>query len=164
MTEPARQNNTEMPDYVVEKVADAANSAGVALSRTKELVLGIAYKKDIDDLRESPALEIIQLLQQKGATVNYHDPFCPVIQDDGHTGIRNLPMQSQPLTRDLLKGSDVVVVVTDHTNVDYQMVLDNAKLVVDTRGVTRKLSGSARVVGLSGVHTAPTPSRAKATA
>jgi UDP-N-acetyl-D-glucosamine dehydrogenase len=155
---------TEMPAYVVEKVSDAANSAGLALSRTKVLVLGIAYKKDIDDLRESPALEIIQLLQQKGANVSYHDPFCPTILDDGHTGIRNLPMDSQTLTRDFVKDMDVVVIITDHSDVDYQMIVDTAPLVVDTRGVTRKLKGSAHVVGLSGVHTAVTGSRAKAPA
>jgi UDP-N-acetyl-D-glucosamine dehydrogenase len=164
MIEVASEINTEMPEYVVEKVSDAANVAGIALSRTKVLVLGIAYKKNIDDLRESPALDIIQLLQQKGATVNYHDPFCPVILDDGHTGIRNLPMQSQPLTKELVQNADVVLIITDHTDVNYQMVVDTARMVVDTRGVTRGLQGSARVVGLSGVHTAPAPSRAKATA
>ena len=161
MIEVASEINTEMPAYVVEKVSDAANVGGIALSRTKVLVLGIAYKRNIDDLRESPALDIIQLLQQKGATVSYHDPFCPVILDDGHTGIRSLPMESQPLTRELVQAADVVLIITDHTGVDYQMVVNTARMVVDTRGVTRPLQGSARVIGLSGVHTAPAPSRAK---
>jgi UDP-N-acetyl-D-glucosamine dehydrogenase len=155
MIELASEINTEMPDYVVEKVSDAANGAGLALSRTKVLVLGIAYKKDIDDLRESPALEIIQLLQQKGATVSFHDPFCPVIVDDGHIEIRNLPMRSVPLTEEVLRSTDVVLIVTDHTAVDYRMVVNAASLVVDTRGVTRGLSGKARIVGLSGIHTPP---------
>jgi UDP-N-acetyl-D-glucosamine dehydrogenase len=155
MIELASEINTEMPDYVVEKVSDAANGAGLALSRTKVLVLGIAYKKDVDDLRESPALEIIQLLQQKGATVSFHDPFCPVIVDDGHIEIRNLPMRSVPLTEEVLRSTDVVLIVTDHTAVDYRMVVNTASLVVDTRGVTRGLSGKARIVGLSGIHTPP---------
>src|SRR4051812_1879953 len=115
MIEVASEINTEMPEYVVAKVSDAANVSGLALSRTRVLALGIAYKRNIDDLHESPALDIIQLLQQKGATVSYHDPFCPVILEDGHTGIRNLPMESQPLTPDLVRASDVVLIITDHT-------------------------------------------------
>jgi UDP-N-acetyl-D-glucosamine dehydrogenase len=131
-------------------VAGVLNDNGIALSRSKVLVLGIAYKKDIDDLRESPALDIIQKLQQKGAAVSYHDPFCPQILDDGHTTIRGLPMFSQKLTPKAVEEADVVLVVTDHSSVDYQMVVDKARCIVDTRGVTRKIQGNARVVGLSG--------------
>ena len=150
MIEIASEINTEMPEYVVNQVAGVLNDAGVALSRSKVLVLGISYKKDIDDLRESPALDIIQKLQQKGAAVSYHDPFCPQILDDGHTAIKNLPMFSEKLTPQAVAEADVVLVVTDHSDVNYQMVVDNARSVVDTRGVTRKYHGKARVVGLSG--------------
>jgi UDP-N-acetyl-D-glucosamine dehydrogenase len=150
MIELASEINTEMPEYVVNQVAGELNENGIALSRSKVLVLGIAYKKDIDDLRESPALDIIQKLQEKGAAVSYHDPFCPQILDDGHTTIRNLPLFSQKLTPTAVEEADVVLVVTDHSNVDYQMVVDNARSVVDTRGITRKYHGKAHVVGLSG--------------
>ncbi len=111
------------------------------------LVLGVAYKKDVDDLRESPALEIISLLQEKGAAVSFHDPFCGVIADDGHTPLANLPLHSQPLTDELLETVDAVVVVTDHSGVDYARVGEKAALVVDTRGVMR--DPGRRVVGLS---------------
>ena len=160
MIELASDINTEMPAYVVNKVADVLNDRGVAVSRSRVLMLGIAYKKDIDDLRESPALEIIQQLQQKGARVEYHDPFCPQILDDGHTGIRGLPMVSVPLTPEAVSAADLVLIITDHSNVDYQMVVDNANAVVDTRGVTRRVRGRAPVVGLSG---APARSRSTAT-
>jgi UDP-N-acetyl-D-glucosamine dehydrogenase len=114
------------------------------------LVLGIAYKRDVEDLRESPALEILRLLQEKGSQVFFHDPHCPVIADDGHTLLRGLPMRSSALSESLLAAVDVVVVVTDHAAVDYQQVADCARLVVDSRGVMRRFPGRARVVGLSG--------------
>jgi UDP-N-acetyl-D-glucosamine dehydrogenase len=119
------------------------------------LVLGIAYKRDIDDIRESPALEIIRLLQQEGAQVLYHDPLCSVIEDDGHTKIQGLPMRSVPLTSGLVSSMDAVVVVTDHTSVDYSVVIDHAPLVIDTRGALRNAHGNARIVGLSGRESAP---------
>jgi UDP-N-acetyl-D-glucosamine dehydrogenase len=153
MIELASEINTEMPAYVVNKVADVLNGDGLAISRAKVLVLGIAYKRDIDDLRESPALEIIQQLQAKGAKVSYHDPFCPVIHDDGHTGIRDLPMRSVPFSAEAVAAADVVLILTDHGNVDYQTVVDRARAVVDTRGITRKFTGKARIVGLSTART-----------
>jgi UDP-N-acetyl-D-glucosamine dehydrogenase len=92
--------------------------------------------------------------------VCYHDALCPVIQDDGHTRIPGLPMRSVPLTPALLEVLDAVVIVTDHTSVDYAEVVDHASLVIDTRGVMRTVSGPARVVGLSGKETAaPAPQR-----
>ena len=117
---------------------------------SRVLVLGIAYKKNIDDLRESPALEIIRLLQERGADVRSHDPFCPVIEEDGHTAIQHLPLYSQPLTDETLEGVDAVVLITDHSAVDYSLVAAKARLVVDTRGTMRGYTGAARVVGLSG--------------
>ena len=152
MIELASEINAEMPAFVVRKVADALNEDRKPLNGSRVLVLGIAYKKDIDDLRESPALEIIQLLQDKGAEVAYHDPFCPVILDDGHTSISGLPLHSVALTDDALAAADAVVVVTDHTDVDYARVAARARLVVDSRGVMRRAAGGARVVGISGTE------------
>jgi UDP-N-acetyl-D-glucosamine dehydrogenase len=150
MIELASEINAEMPAFVVRKVADALNDEAKALRGSRVLVLGVAYKRDVDDLRESPALEVIRLLQEKGAHVAYHDPHCPVIADDGHTPLRGLPLHSSALDDDALRDADAVVVVTDHSAVDYQRVADAARLVVDGRGVMRRFPGHARVVGLSG--------------
>jgi UDP-N-acetyl-D-glucosamine dehydrogenase len=150
MIELASEINAEMPEYVVRKVADALNGARKSVNGSRVLVMGVAYKKDIDDLRESPALDIIGLLQGRGAEVTYHDPFCPSIQDDGHTALRGLPMHSVELTPELLEATDAVVLVTDHTGVNYSVVAEHAPLVVDTRGAMRAVSGRATVVGLSG--------------
>jgi UDP-N-acetyl-D-glucosamine dehydrogenase len=147
MIELASEINSEMPAFVVQKVSDALNDVSKPIRGSRVLVLGVAYKKDIDDLRESPALEVIRLLQEKGAEVEYHDPFCPEIVDDGHTPLRDLPMASVPLTDTALARADVVVVVTDHSSVDYAHVSARARLVVDTRGVMRE--PLTHVVGLS---------------
>jgi UDP-N-acetyl-D-glucosamine dehydrogenase len=155
MIEVSSEINAEMPHYVVRKAADALNYQGQALSDSCVLVLGVAYKKDIDDLRESPAMDIIRLLQSKGADVAYHDPHCATIADDGHTLITGLPMHSMPLTQSVLQNADLVIIVTDHSDVDYSMVANNASLVLDTRGVMRSVSGTARVVGLSGAVEQP---------
>ena len=149
MIELASEINAGMPAYVVAKVADALNDDGRSVRGARVLVLGVAYKKDIDDLRESPALEILQLLQEKGARLSYHDPFCPTIHDDGHTPLQGLPMHSVELSDAALAAADVVVVVTDHTDVDYARVAREARLVVDTRGVMRGPHGPGRVVGLA---------------
>jgi UDP-N-acetyl-D-glucosamine dehydrogenase len=154
MIDLASEINAEMPAFVVQKAAAALNEERKAVNGSRVLVLGVAYKKDIDDLRESPALEIIRLLQERGAQVEYHDPFCPVIREDGETALRGLPMHSVPLTDQALSSADLVVVVTDHSTVDYNRVSALARLVVDTRGVLRR-SGTgaagdgARVVGLT---------------
>ncbi len=147
MIELAGEINAEMPEYVVRKVADSLNDASKATRGSRVLILGVAYKKDIDDLRESPALEIIRLLQARGARVSYHDPFCPQIHDDGHTPIQDLPLHSVELTDEVLAGADAVVVVTDHSSIDYERVASLARLVVDTRGVVR--GAHHHVVGLS---------------
>jgi len=154
MIEVASEINAEMPAYVVRKVADALNDDDKAVNHSRVLVLGVSYKKDVADLRESPALEIMRLLQTKGAIVSYHDPFCPVIEDDGHTPLRDLPMQSVDLTDEVLAAADAVVIVADHTDVDYARVGQTVKLIVDTRGIMRKFQASARVVGLSQKETA----------
>jgi UDP-N-acetyl-D-glucosamine dehydrogenase len=149
MIELASEINAEMPAYVVRKVCDALNDDRKSPRGSRALVLGIAYKKDIDDLRESPALEVMRLLQAKGVEVTYHDPHCPVVLDDGHTALSSLPMRSVELTEETLAESDVVVVVTDHTAVDYARVAEHARLVVDTRGAMRGVASKSRMVGLS---------------
>ena len=150
MIELASEINSEMPAFVVQKVSDALNEERKALNGSRVLVLGVAYKREIDDLRESPALEIMRLLQEKGAEIRYHDPFCPQIADDGHTPLEGLPMHSRKLTAEELHAADVVLVVTDHSGVDYEHVAQEARLVVDTRGVMRGLQGGGRIVGLGG--------------
>jgi UDP-N-acetyl-D-glucosamine dehydrogenase len=157
MIELSSEINAEMPSFVVKKVGDALNEEKKAINGSRVLVLGVAYKKDIDDLRESPAIEIIQLLQEKGAEVSYHDPFCPMIVDDGHTPLTGLPLISERLDAALLERSDCVVVVTDHSNVDYRLVAEHARVVVDTRGAMRPFRGRARVVGLSGAEQSAEP-------
>ncbi len=149
MIEVASEINSEMPAYVVRKISDALNDDYKSPRGSRILVLGVAYKRDVADLRESPALEIMRLLQGKGASVSYHDPYCPAIANDGHTPLMGLPMESQPWSRESLREADAVVIVADHGGVDYRMVAEEARLVIDTRGVMRGHTGKARVIGLS---------------
>ncbi|HLU26669.1 MAG TPA: nucleotide sugar dehydrogenase [Longimicrobiales bacterium] len=144
----AGEVNAEMPHYVVTKVQDALNRVKKAVHGSQILVLGVAYKKDVDDIRESPALDVMRLLEEKGAVVRYHDPFVHEIREEG------MARTSVPLTEEELRASDCVVITTDHSNVDYGFVVAHAPLVVDTRNATR---GHARenVVGLSGPAWAP---------
>lgn len=123
----ASEINTNMPRFVISKVQDALNEHQKPIKGSKVLVLGAAYKPDIDDLRESPAIDVIRLLQQKGAEVSYHDPYIPQIKHDGWTvkSIKNLD--------DGIKTADCVVIVTNHKAYDYKALLNNAKLIVDTR-------------------------------
>ena len=140
----ASEINSNMPDYVVEKVARALNDVRKPVAGSRVLVLGVAYKKNIDDVRESPALDVIRLLEARGAEVSFHDPYVDRIREEGteHVGV--------PLTREVLTGCDAVVIVTDHDNVDYGLVVDHAPLVVDTRNATARVQpGHARVVALS---------------
>src|SRR5690242_19013232 len=129
----ASEINSQMPAYVVEKVMHALNADRKPLNGSKVLVLGVAYKRDIDDVRESPALDVIRLLEEQGAEVSFHDPYIGCVREDGHA--RN----GVDLTTGLLAATDAVVVVTDHKAVDYQMVMDNASLIVDSRNVTKGL-------------------------
>ncbi|MGQ0764094.1 MAG: nucleotide sugar dehydrogenase [Gemmatimonadota bacterium] len=140
----ASEINSEMPEFVVRKVARALNDDRKAVRGSRILILGVAYKKDIDDMRESPALDVMRLLEQRGADVRYHDPFVPRFRENGHefSGVDLSPAE--------LSGADAVVIVTDHSTVDYQLVLDHAILVIDTRNATAsRRSSRARVVPLS---------------
>jgi UDP-N-acetyl-D-glucosamine dehydrogenase len=140
----ASEINSEMPAVVVEKVARALNEDRKPVKGSRVLVLGIAYKKDVDDVRESPALDIIRLLEDAGATIAYHDPYVPTFRDDGHVH------ESVELTDEELTLADAVVIVTDHSKVDYQRVVERAAVIVDTRNVTAKLTrGRGRVIALS---------------
>ena len=141
----AGEINTAMPHHVVERVAAALNDDGKALKGSSVLVLGAAYKPDVDDCRESPAVELMELLEARGAVVDYHDPHVPVLPPLRGHAIR---LESVVLTADALGGRDCVLVATDHKAFDWAMILAHSKLVVDTRGATRKVSGgsAARVV------------------
>lgn len=139
----ASEINTSMPLYVIDKVTDALNDEGKAVRGSKIVVLGVAYKRDVNDVRESPALDIIGLLEEKGAQVVYHDPYVPEIRLEGDT-----TMKGVPYTEQLLEFADCVVIVTDHSSIDYQDVVNHSRLVVDTRHVTPPANGKARVVQL----------------
>jgi UDP-N-acetyl-D-glucosamine dehydrogenase len=128
----AGEVNTNMPYFSVEAIADALNKAKKALNGAKILVLGLSYKRDIDDLRESPSLTIIELLQKRGADVSYNDPYFPSV---GHGRRYALNMTCAPLEN--LEQYDCVVIVTDHSDYDYQRIVREAKLVVDTRNATK---------------------------
>jgi len=132
----AGEVNVRMPEYVVGKLQEALNDCGRAVKGAKVLVLGLAYKKDIDDPRESPAFEVIHELLKLGADVSYHDPYVPVAPK--MRSWPNLPaMTSRPLTPEVLSSADVALLITDHSIVDYDLVLKNAPLIVDTRGIYR---------------------------
>jgi UDP-N-acetyl-D-glucosamine dehydrogenase len=124
--------NIGMPAFVCEKVTRALNECGKAVKGSSILILGIAYKRDVDDYRESPALKIMDLLVRSGANIEYHDPHVPSFTDH-----RERPWHSIPLSRDALAHADCVLVVTDHSGVDYEKVVRHARLVVDTRNATR---------------------------
>jgi UDP-N-acetyl-D-glucosamine dehydrogenase len=148
----AEEVNSRMPEHVVQLVADGLNDDRKAMKGAKVLLLGVAYKKDIDDVRESPALSIIDRLRMKGADVRYHDPFVREVSfDDSHTEGGGEPLHSVPLTDNELAGSDCIVIVTDHSEIDYSRVCRLAPLVVDTRnalnGDLRKES-CARIIRL----------------
>jgi UDP-N-acetyl-D-glucosamine dehydrogenase len=128
----AGEMNTEMPLFWVRKVAESLNAQAKAVRGATVLVLGVAYKRDIEDIRESPALDIIRLLEGQGARVNYHDPHVPVFSEDGHE------FHSVALTPETVAAADCVMIVTDHSAVDYRMIKRKAKLVVDTRNAMPK--------------------------
>ena len=129
----ASEINNSMPRFVISKVQDAMNDQGLPLKGSSILVLGAAYKPDIDDLRESPALDVIGLLEQKGAHVSYHDPFIPSFNLEGQK------MESVPDLMQAVEAADCVVIVTNHSQYDYQAILQEAKLIVDTRNALGKI-------------------------
>ena len=130
----AEQVNSGMPAYVVKLVSTALNDVKKPVNGSKVLILGVAYKKDIDDMRESPALSIIDLLRAKGADLVYHDPFVPEVTfDHAYTIGAGDALSNQDLTDDLIKNSDCVIICTEHSGIDYKRVCELAPLIVDTR-------------------------------
>ncbi len=119
--------NERMPYYVAEKASECLNEVGKSIKGSKVLVIGVAYKKDISDTRESPALKIIELLLERGSNVSYHDPYISKIKVSGES------FTSQNLSREVLNSSDLVMIITDHSNVDYELIKDEASLILDMR-------------------------------
>jgi UDP-N-acetyl-D-glucosamine dehydrogenase len=136
----AGEINANMPHYVVSKVIDGLNEFGRSAKGSNVLVLGVAYKPEIDDPRESPALDVIELLRQRGVSVTYSDPYIPILDLFGDT------LMSKPLTADLLAASDCVVIVTNHRAFDYHLVVRYARLIVDTRNALRGIPHDETVV------------------
>jgi UDP-N-acetyl-D-glucosamine dehydrogenase len=140
----AGEINISMPEFVINKLMAALNDECKALKGSKILILGLAYKKDIDDVRESPSLELIELLQAKGAKVDYNDPHCPATHKMRE---HDLQMKSKKLSSKMLASYDAVLISTDHTSYDYKDIVKHAKLVVDTRNATAKVKkGRSKIV------------------
>jgi UDP-N-acetyl-D-glucosamine dehydrogenase len=141
----AGEVNTAMPAYVVARVADALNERGKPVKGSRITLLGMAYKKDVDDPRESPGFELMELLRQKGAIVNYNDPHIPTLPPMRR--YRHLRMASQDLTADYLRSQDCVLIVADHSAYNWPWIVEHAPLVVDTRNATgRVVHGQDKVV------------------
>jgi UDP-N-acetyl-D-glucosamine dehydrogenase len=138
----AGEINTGMPRYVVHRLTDALNESGKPLKGSKITVLGVAYKKDVDDPRESPAFTIMETLKQCGAVVSYNDPHVPVLPHMRHHTIR---LESQPLTESFLAGQDCILIVTDHSAYDFPWIGQHAQLIVDTRNAMHGCSPRAKV-------------------
>lgn len=131
----AGEINSNMPYYVVQKVINELNQSGKSIRNAKVLVLGASYKKDIDDIRESPAVKVIKLLEDKGALVSYHDPYIPTIK-----GLRDYPLlekESLELNKKTLSSQDCVVILTDHSCFDYPKIVEYSPLIIDTRNALR---------------------------
>ncbi|GMU23124.1 MAG: nucleotide sugar dehydrogenase [Phycisphaerae bacterium] len=139
----AGEINTSMPEYVIEHVALALNQYKKPINGSKILVLGLAYKKDVDDIRESPSIELIERLRDHGAKVDYNDPHVASTHKQRE---HDLKMKSVPLTPESLAGYDCVLISTDHSSYDYEMIVKNSQLIVDTRNACAKVRGSKRHV------------------
>jgi UDP-N-acetyl-D-glucosamine dehydrogenase len=146
----ASEINSAMPEIVVEKTARALNDVSKSVRGSSVLVLGVAYKRDIDDMRESPALDVMHLLEERGARVAFHDPHVPRFREDGREFV------GVDLTDAVLAAADAVVIITDHRSIDFQRVIDHAALVVDTRNATGRLTpGRATIVPLAAASRSP---------
>jgi UDP-N-acetyl-D-glucosamine dehydrogenase len=136
LIELAAEINEQMPHYVTSRIIAALNAIGKNLNDARVLVLGVAYKKDVEDIRESPSLKLIQLLREKGVSVSYNDPYITKVRIDKDT------LPSMELADECLSGTDCVVIATDHSHYDYQHIADKAGLIFDTRGATKKLKNN----------------------
>ncbi len=138
----ASEINTKMPEYVVELIADALNRVKKSINGSKVLIAGVAYKRDVNDVRESPALDIIRLLEAKGAKVSYTDPYVPTIDMGGERSLKSVKAER-------FGAYDIVVIVTDHRAFDYKAMVDQAKLVLDTRNATKEVKeGRSKILKL----------------
>ena len=138
----ASQVNSEMPHYVVSKASEALNEHRKPLKGSKVLIVGVAYKKDVKDLRESPALEIIETFIKKGADVSYYDPLFPYLKID------EINLSCAKFSKETFKSADCVVIVTDHTKVDYDFIVKNSKLIVDTRNILKSVEDRSNIIKL----------------
>jgi UDP-N-acetyl-D-glucosamine dehydrogenase len=148
----AEEVNSRMPDHVVQLVSDGLNDDRKSMNGARVLLLGVAYKRDIDDVRESPALSIIDRLRSKGCEVSYHDPFVRELRfEETHTESSGAPLCSIELSDEQIKTSDCIVIVTDHSQIDYRRVVELGRLIVDTRNALNgdlRRESSARIVRL----------------
>ncbi len=133
--------NSHMPEYVVELIVKALNTRKLSINGANVLILGVSYKRDISDLRESPALDVIRVLQEKGANVRYCDPYVTVIKmDDGPD------LKASPMNEKTLKNADCAAIITDHSNFNYQWIVNNSKLIIDTRNATKNIhNGKSKI-------------------
>jgi len=138
----AEEINSHMPHYVVDKIMTALNEHKKALKGSRILVIGVTYKKDINDLRESPALTIIKSLIEKKAKVQYHDPLVSNFKID------SLSLRSVTLTKEGIASNDCVVIITDHSSLDYRLIVENASLVLDTRNVLKEFKKTNKIIKL----------------
>ena len=140
----AGEINTSMPKYVVHRVMEALNDAGKPLKGSKICLLGVAYKKDVDDPRESPSFELMELLGHGGAVVSYNDPHVPSLPKMRHHQVPE--MASTPLDAHFLSSQDCVLIATDHSAYDYEFIVKHSRLVVDTRNATKNVrEGRAKI-------------------
>ena len=137
----ASEINSEMPYFVVDKVREALNRQRKAVNGSSVLLLGVAYKRDVDDVRESPALDVLRLLEDDGARVSFHDPFVPELDENGHH------LESVELTDRVLADADAVVILTDHSGLDYGRVVETARAVIDARHVAPRPEGAGAPTG-----------------
>jgi len=142
----AGEINTSMPHFVVEKIIESLSmELGKAINSAKILIIGMAYKNDIDDLRESPALTLLQLLKKKKAKVSYHDNYIPVIPDTREFSELK-GMKSVPLTKKNLSSSDIVLIITNHSYIDFKKVGESSKLIVDTRNAMKGIKSKSKII------------------
>jgi len=142
----AGEINSSMPQFVVDRTTDALNSVSKSVRGSKIGILGVAYKKDIDDPRESPSFKLMELLEARGAILSYSDPHIPIIPPMRSFSVPQL--MSEPLTAEYLESLDCVIIATDHTAFDYELIVDKSAIVVDTRNATVKIAKT--VVGTDG--------------
>ena len=140
MIESSMMINDRMPEYCVERAAKLLSHCHKSMNGAKILMLGVAYKKDIDDCRESPALEVMEILEEQGADVQYYDPWVPEIKKDGKVmnGLANL-------SEYIVKDADLVIITTAHTGIDYDMVQKNAKIIFDTKNAMKNIKSRENI-------------------